>query len=334
VDTKRASVYLVRMRDGKTRVLTQSDVRSLVDMGAAVAAIEKAFAAHGRGETQMPVKVYLELAEFDGDFRAMPAYFDGSAGVKWVNAHPRNPERYGIPSVLGMYILSDPKTALPLAVMDATLLTAVRTGAAAAVASKYLARGDAASVGFVGSGVQARTLLEALRVVFPAFEVVAADASEAAARGFAEECGGRVGTIAEAAACDILCTATPVRQPIVRREWIRPGTHINAMGADAHGKQELETEILLAAKVVVDDWEQACGSGEVNVPLHEGALRREQIHAALGEVVAGTRPGRESAQEITVFDSTGLAVQDVALARLVYEQARQRNAGIEVDFVG
>jgi ornithine cyclodeaminase/alanine dehydrogenase len=218
--------------------------------------------------------------------------------------------------------------------MDATLLTAVRTGAAAAVASKYLARNDAASVGFVGSGVQARTLLAALRVVFPALEVVAADASEAAARGFAEECGGRAGTLAEAAGCDILCTATPVREPIVRREWIRPGTHINAMGADAHGKQELETEILLAAKVVVDDWEQACGSGEVNVPLHEGALRREQIHAALGEVVAGTRPGRESPEEITVFDSTGLAVQDVALARLVYEQARQQNAGIEVDFVG
>ncbi len=154
------------MESTKTIVLTQADVRSLAEMASAVTAIEGAFAAHGRNETQMPVKVYLDLPQFDGDFRAMPAYFGDSAGVKWVNAHPRNPERHGLPSVLGMYILSDPATALPLAVMDATLLTAIRTGAAAAVASKYLARPDSRSVGFVGSGVQAGTLLSALRVVF------------------------------------------------------------------------------------------------------------------------------------------------------------------------
>lgn len=322
------------MESTKTLVLTQADVRSLVDMAAAIPAIESAFAAHGRNETQMPVKVYLDLPQFDGDFRAMPAYYGDSAGVKWVNAHPHNPERHGIPSVLGMYILSDPATALPLAVMDATLLTAIRTGAAAAVASKYLARPDAKTVGFVGSGVQARSLLAALRVVFDDLEVVASDVSADAAEAFAEESGGRVGELAEAAGCDIVCTATPVRDPIVRREWIRPGTHINAMGADAHGKQELATQILLDAKVVIDDWDQACGSGEVNVPLETGALSRDRIHAALGEIVAGQQPGRESRDEITVFDSTGLAVQDVALARLVYELAKENGVGIEVDFVG
>lgn len=322
------------MESTKTLVLTQADVRSLVDMAAAIPAIESAFAAHGRNETQMPVKVYLDLPQFDGDFRAMPAYYGDSAGVKWVNAHPHNPERHGIPSVLGMYILSDPATALPLAVMDATLLTAIRTGAAAAVASKYLARPDAKTVGFVGSGVQARSLLAALRVVFDDLEVVASDVSADAAEAFAAESGGRVGELAEAAGCDIVCTATPVRDPIVRREWIRPGTHINAMGADAHGKQELATQILLDAKVVIDDWDQACGSGEVNVPLETGALSRDRIHAALGEIVAGLQPGRESRDEITVFDSTGLAVQDVALARLVYELAKENGVGIEVDFVG
>lgn len=322
------------MESTKTLVLTQADVRSLVDMAAAIPAIESAFAAHGRNETQMPVKVYLDLPQFDGDFRAMPAYYGDSAGVKWVNAHPHNPERHGIPSVLGMYILSDPATALPLAVMDATLLTAIRTGAAAAVASKYLARPDAKTVGFVGSGVQARSLLAALRVVFDDLEVVASDVSADAAEALAAESGGRVGELAEAAGCDIVCTATPVREPIVRREWIRPGTHINAMGADAHGKQELATQILLDAKVVIDDWDQACGSGEVNVPLETGALSRDRIHAALGEIVAGQQPGRESRDEITVFDSTGLAVQDVALARLVYELAKENGVGIEVDFVG
>lgn len=320
------------MKPATTLVLTQSDVRELVDMAAAVPAIEAAFAAHGRGDTQMPVKVYLDLPQYDGDFRAMPAYFDGSAGVKWVNAHPNNPERHGLPSVLGMYILSDPSTALPLAVMDATLLTAVRTGAAAGVASRHLARPDSATVGFVGCGVQARTLLAAIRVVFPDVEVVGADASESAAAAFAEEVGGRTGSLEEAAGCDIVCTATPVREPVVRREWIRPGTHINAMGADAHGKQELESQVCVDARVVLDDWDQATESGEVNVPLDQGVLTRDAIHAALGEVVAGRAGGRQSDDEITLFDSTGLAVQDVALARLVHERASERGVGREVAF--
>ncbi len=301
-------------------------------MPAAVEAVENAFAAHGRGETQMPVKVYLELPQFEGDFRAMPAFMGQSAGVKWVNAHPRNPERHGLPSVLGMYILSDPASAVPLAVMDATLLTAIRTGAAAGVASKYLARPEARSVGFVGCGVQARTLLAALRVVYSELEVVGADASAEIAQAFADELGGAVGTLQAAAACDIVCTATPVRQPILQADWFRPGAHINAMGADAHGKQEIEGSLLQHAKVVVDDWEQACASGEVNVPLHDGTISRTDIHAGLGEIVSGARPGRESADEITLFDSTGLAVQDVALARLVYEEAKASGVGLEVDF--
>lgn len=317
-----------------TLILTQSDIKSVVDMTAVVPAIEKAFAAHGRGETQMPVKVYLDLPQYHGDFRAMPAYMEGSAGVKWVNAHPGNPERYGLPSVLGMYILSDPATAQPLAVMDATLLTALRTGAAAAVATKYLARADARTVGFVGCGAQARTLHAALSVVLGDFEVVAADASPEAAATFAVEVGGQTGRLEDAAGCDIVCTATPVREPIIRREWVKPGAHINAMGADAHGKQEIDTQVLLDARVVLDDWEQACGSGEVNVPLESGALTREGIHGSLGEIVAGTLPGRDSDDQITVFDSTGLAVQDVALARLIYDTARESGVGLEVDFAG
>lgn len=317
----------------ETLVLTQSDVRSVLDMPAAVAAVEAAFAAHGRGATQMPVKVYLDLPEHGGDFRAMPAYLEGAAGVKWVNSHPHNPERHGLPSVLGMYVLSDPATAVPLAVMDATLLTAVRTGAAAGVATRWLAPPGARSVGFVGCGVQSRTLLAALRVVLgDELEIVCADASPEAAAAFAAECGGRVGSVEEAAGCAVVNTATPVRRPIVRREWVSPGAHINAMGADAHGKQELDSDLVAAARVVLDDWEQACGSGEVNVPLHEGVLTREGIHAALGEVVAGSRPGRESETEITIFDSTGLAVQDVALARLVHERALAANTGLRVDF--
>ena len=260
----------------KTRVLTQGDVNALLDMALAVDAVEAAFAAHGRSETQMPVKVYLDLPKYDGDFRAMPAYYDGSAGVKWVNAHPLNPQKHGLPTVLGMYILSDPDTAQPLAVMDATLLTAARTGAAAAVASKHLARRPE-RVGFVGSGVQARTMTAALRAVYEDFEILASDRDEAAASRFADEVGGHASTVEEAAGCDIVCTATPSREPVVRREWIRDGAHINAMGADAHGKQELEPRILLDAKIVLDDWQQAGESGEVNVSLAQGVLEPDQI---------------------------------------------------------
>ncbi len=316
----------------KTRVLTQSDVRSVVEMKDAVVSIEAAFAAHGRGVTQMPVKVYLDLPQFDGDFRAMPAYWGDSAGVKWVNSHPRNPERHGLPSVLGMYILSDPTTAVPLAVMDASLLTAIRTGAAAGVASKYLARPDAKSAGFVGCGVQSRTLLQALRVVYDDLEVVGCDANPESAAMFADEVGGRVGDAAEAAGCDIVCTATPSYTPVVQADWVRPGSHVNAMGADAHGKQEVEGALMSCAKIVLDDWEQACGSGEVNVPLHEGTLTRDGIYAALGEIVVGEKAGRESDDEITLFDSTGLAVQDLALARLIYDRAQERDVGIDVAF--
>jgi len=316
-----------------TKVLTRSEVRSLLDMERVVPAVEEAFAAHGRGETQMPVKVYLDLRRYDGDFRAMPAYLDGSAGVKWVNAHPHNPERYGLPSVIGMYILSDPATARPLAVMDATFLTAVRTGAAAAVAARRLANPVPRSIGFVGCGVQARTMLAALRVVYDDFDIVGADRSEAAAKAFAEESGGRAGSLEQAAACDVVCTATPSRVPVVLRDMIRPGTHINAMGADAHGKQELEAAILLDARVVVDDFEQAGASGEVNVPLEQGVLEPDGIHATLGAICAGLKEARTDREQITVFDSTGLAVQDVAIARVAYELAVERGVGLEVDFL-
>ena len=316
----------------ETLLLTQSDVRSLVTMDEAVGAVEAAFAAHGRGETLMPSKVYIDLEEYHGDFRAMPAYFSGSAGLKWVNAHPENPTKHGLPTVRGMYILSDPATAEPLAVMDATWLTAARTGASAAVATKHLARSGARSVGFVGSGAQARTLLAALRVVLDDFEIVAADLSSEAASSFAAESGGRSGTLEEAAGCDILCTATPSIKPVVERQWIQLGTHVNAMGADGHGKQELDPQILLDGLVVVDDIAQAKGSGEVNVPLSKGQLQLETLNLNLGEVVAGLKPGRTTEPQITIFDSTGLAIQDVALARVVYQAARNHGVGRSIDF--
>jgi alanine dehydrogenase len=316
----------------KTLILAGKEIEKILTMELAIPAVEQAFVAHGRGEALMPPKLYLPLEKFAGDFRAMPALLGDAAGVKWVNMHPENPKRFNLPSVMGVYILSDPETAFPLAVMDGTRLTAFRTGAAGAVASKHLAVKSPATVGFVGCGAQARTLLAAHRVQYSGFRAIAADVSAAAAERFAKEAGGFVGSMDEAGSCDIVCTSTPSRAPVLQRSCLGSSTHINAMGADAPGKQELDPRILQDATVVLDDWAQATESGEVNVPLHSGAYRRELIHGTLGEIVSGKRPGRVGTG-ITVFDSTGLAIQDLALARVVFDEARRRGLGIEIDLV-
>jgi len=327
--------------DTKTLILSARDVRSILSMKDAVRAVELAFADHALGRAQMPPKVYLALDAYAGDFRAMPSFIDASpdmpaaAGVKWVNSHPENPARFGLPSVMGIYVLSDPATALPLAIMDATVLTAARTGAAAAVASSYLAKKDPKSIGFVGSGVQARWLLDAHRVIYgDTLKVVAADVRAEAAEAFAKEVSGVVGSIADAAGCDIVCTSTPARSPVVQRGWVRPGAHINAMGADGPGKQELDPAILADAVVVIDEHHQATHSGEVNVPITQGIYREEQLFATLGAVISGAKKLERSPDLITMFDSTGLAIQDVALARVLYAAAKAKGVGTAVDLVG
>jgi len=315
-----------------TVVLTRSEVAALVTMEQVVAATEEVFVAHGRGQTRMPAKAFLPVPEHGGDFGAMPGYAAGAAGVKWVNSHPGNPQRHGLPSVMGVYVLSDPDTAAPLAIMDATWLTAVRTGAAGAVASKFLAVSTARSFGFVGCGAQAQVLLDAHRVSFAPRDLRCADIDAEAARRFADKNGGRVTTVEEACACDIVCTTTPGRGPVVRRAWIRPGTHINAMGADAPGKQELDEELLLAAMLVVDDRHQAAHSGEINVAYAKRVIDERNLYGTLGEIVAGLKDGRQR-DEITLFDSTGLAIQDLAVARLVHAEAVRRGVGRRVDFL-
>jgi ornithine cyclodeaminase/alanine dehydrogenase len=317
-----------------TRLLTRADVAGTATMPLAIDAVQAAFLAHGTGETRMPVKVYLPLPEHAGDFRAMPSFAAGGAGVKWVNAHPENPARFGLPSVMGVYILSDPATAFPLAILDATLLTALRTGAAAAVATRALLPRAPKSVAFIGCGVQARMFLAAHEALFGKLEWRMADVRTSAAETFAAEAGGRAVSIGEAAAADVVCIATPSRTPVVLDDMVRAGTHINAMGADAPGKQELDPRILLRARVFVDDLEQASESGEVNVSLHDGTLTREKLAGTLGDVVAGKARARLRDDDVTVFDSTGLAVQDLLLAQAVLRVAQEQNVGTEIDLVG
>jgi ornithine cyclodeaminase/alanine dehydrogenase len=314
----------------KTLVLTRSDVEQVATMELAVAAVERAFAAFGRGEATMPPKVYLPIEDHDGDFRAMPSRLGDSAGVKWVSVHAHNRKRYGLPTVMAVYVLNDPANAFPLAVMDGTLLTALRTGAAGAVASKHLAGGAPKTISFIGCGVQAYTLHGCHGVVFDEFESLAHDRNAATVKRFADRVGARAVSLEEAARADIVCTATPSRTPFIEAQW---GVHINAMGADAPGKQELTTEALKTAAVYIDDIHQATGSGEINVPLTDGDFSVDDIAGTLGEVVAGLIPKPDLAAT-TVFDSTGLAIQDVSVARAIYEAAKSRSIGREIDLIG
>jgi len=323
-----------------TLLLGPSAVDEQTPLADVIDAVEAAFGAYARGDVVMPAKSYVDLPRYNGDFRSMPAYVaaDGwdAAAVKWVNVHPDNPKDHDLPTVLGTLIYSDPETAFPLAVMDGTHLTRKRTGAAAAVATDHLAVPDATSMGLVGAGVQSYTQLEAIAQVRDIETVVVADRNESAVAAFVDHFSDRFsvrgGSIEEAAACDVLSTVTPVEEPLVHS--VGEHTHVNAIGADAPGKHEIADDVLTDATIVIDDYEQCTHSGEINVPWSAGVLADEDIHAELGEVVVGHRPGRVGIDGVTVFDSTGLAIQDVACAHVAYENARGAGAGTDFALVG
>jgi len=317
-----------------TLLLDRNAIKALLGMSDVVNVVEEAFRMCGEGKGKMPPKTYLALEH--GDFRAMPASLPGCAGVKWVNVHPQNPS-LGLPSIMAILIYSDPETGYPLAVMDATEITAYRTGAAAAIASKYLARRDSHTVGIIGAGFQAHTQILAHAKLFNPISINAFDVSQVAVDRLVHSFSQfsiRNCSIQEAAASDIVCTLTPSRSPIIKREWIRPGTHINAVGADAPGKQELDPSIVKEAIVVVDDLEQASTSGEINVPIQKRIYTTEEIHGTLAELVVGKKKGRANNRDITVFDSTGVAVEDIAVAKLLFEKAQQRGGYPSIDLVG
>ncbi|RQG88076.1 ornithine cyclodeaminase family protein [Natrarchaeobius halalkaliphilus] len=325
----------------QTVLLDQSAVNANAETSAVISAVEDAFAAYERGTVQMPVKSYVDLERYNGDFRSMPAYIDAgewdAAGIKWVNVHPDNPSEHGLPTVMGTMVYSDPETGYPLAIMDGTELTMKRTGAAAAVATDYLAIEDATSLGIVGAGVQSYTQLDAIAAVRPIEDVVVADTNSERVQAFIDAFEDRFsvveGTIADAAACDVLSTVTPVDSPIVEHSVVGSHTHINAMGADAAGKQELTEDLLLESTVVIDDYGQTTHSGEINVPWREGTFSDEHIYGELGEIVAGKKSGRTDDDGITVFDSTGLAIQDIAAAHVVYEHAIDRENGSRFELI-
>jgi alanine dehydrogenase len=298
-------------------VFTARHVEAAVSPAAAVDAVREAFIAYARGEWTMPPKVYAP-AYPAGDFRAMPALGAGHALLKWVTSFPGNPGR-GLPTVTGLVVLSDAETGMLRAVLDAAAVTALRTGAAAALAAETLGLPGTAAV--VGAGVNgtavARTLVERGHVVS------IWDVEESRARTAAEELGAEVAPSREdALGASLVVTVTPGREILFPYESLRPGQHVSLMGADGPGKAEISPEELARVRVFCDDWEQASHNGDLAHAVEAGLVSHSDV-TELGAVLAGTAPGRQSPADITIFDSTGLAIQDLGVALAAIEQAEK-----------
>ena len=321
-----------------TLVLTRRDVLALLTLPECIEAVERAFRLHAEGRTLPPGVLgvpaggggfHIKAAGLVGD----PSYFAAKTNANF----PAN-SRLGLPTIQGTVLLADASNGVPLAVMDSGSITALRTGAATAVAAKHLARPDSRTATLVGCGVQGEIQLAALAAVLPLEHAWVIDVDAERAAGLAKRAtyalGIRVEPAADLAAAlrrsDVCVTCTPSRRPIVRQADVRPGTFIAAVGADSQGKQELEPALVAAATLVVDLLEQCAEIGELQHALAAGLLTRERVHAELADVVAGRRPGRTRLDEITIFDSTGTGLQDVAAAALAFERAVAAGRGMRV----
>lgn len=317
------------------RVLSAADVRSAVDMPEAIDAMREAFASVSSGDAVVPVRVGLDSGH--GVHLFMPSLLRRAetAGVKVVSVNPGNAKR-GLPAVHAVVLLLDPETGRALAIMDGTWLTALRTGAAGGLAADLLAHADASVVALFGAGVQARTQLQAVRCVRPIREVRIVSKTGASAEALAEELEGEenlrvVRTQDRSAAlrgAHVVIAATDSPTPVFDGVLVEPGTHVTAVGAFTPAMREVDSELVRRAIVVVDQREAALAeAGDLIGPVREGAVPEDFIAAELGEIVAGTHPGRTSDDEITLFKSVGNAAQDVAVASRVLARARERGLG-------
>lgn len=298
-----------------------------------IRAMEEVFAASSRKEADSIGVLHIDANKFGGFWSVKPGYLvhKGYVGVKLGCGYPANATK-GIPTTLAAVLLSDATNGLPLAVLDGVYITGIRTGATGGVAAKYLARKDSGLVGVVGTGMQGRMQVLALKNLFKLRGVQAYDIDGGRLSSYVREMTDKMGVPVKAVTspevavrgADIVITVTPSRAPYVRDGWIGDGTHINAFGADSHGKQELDKAIYKRAKLVTDN---------VEVALEKELFERKDVHGELGELIVGGKKGRESSKELTVFDSTGLGIQDVAAASLAFEKAKKQGLGKWVKFI-
>lgn len=310
-------------------------------MKSTLEAVENGFREMGNDRIEMPPRVYLHFDK--GVLIAMPAYMPGlnAAGTKIVTVHPNNKKEYGLPAVIARIILNSPENGVPLAIMDGTYITALRTGAAGATGIKYLSRENSEVVGLYGAGVQGRSQVMGLMEVRPGVKRVKVyDIVPEAKKGFVTEMKKMfpkvdfqaVDAVKDAAVdSDIVITCTPSPEAYLDGAWLKKGVHVSAIGADTGAKRELMTSVIKKAdKLVVDFVPQAFVVGDFKVPKDEGAITEENIYAQMGDIVAGKKKGREKDTEMTLFKATGLAIQDVGTAHKVYQLAKEKKVGKDI----
>jgi alanine dehydrogenase len=324
----------------KTLILGRSEMIGLLKPQEYNDCVEQAYRMHGEGRFYMDPKGHIVLDRFPGEWEAMPSYIEEphAAACKWVSIREQNREKYNLPTVFSILIYTHPETGFPLAIVDGSYHTVMRTGAAAAVSAKWMARKDSRKLAIVGAGHMAEGALATCNVVFPWSEVRVWSRSQSTLDHFVKAQQPKYETFEIKAStdlektvrgADVVVTVTPARKPIVMASWISPGTHIAAVGADKSGDQELEGKLLKGARIFVDDIRQCRTDGEINVPLSQGLISEADIAGEIGEVITAKKPGRTSDKEITIFDSTGIALQDSATVPLEYERAVAAGVGIE-----
>ena len=306
-------------------VLDHEAVLAAVSPAAAIAAVREGFIRHAQGEWQMPPKVYLQSPGY-GDFRAMPALGEGLALLKWITSFPGNPAR-GLPTVTGIVCISDATTGTPLMLLDARSVTALRTGAAAAIASRALAREEATSIGIIGCGLHGAWVARCM-VAAGYGDGVCHDPDTGAAERLAGELGWNAGTLAQAKRCEIVCCVTPGAEIVIDAGDLRPGTHLNMLGADGPGKAEATPGAVASCALFCDEWEQASHGGELTGAVAAGLVTRGQV-TDIGAVLTGAAPGRPGPASVTLFDSTGLAIQDLAVAGAALRAWRAGEVGAQ-----
>ena len=321
-------------------LLTMNDVIKVLEMPDCIDVVEKAFVELASGTAVLPLRI--PITPPGGLSLYMPAYLKelGALACKVVTVYKDNPTKHNLPTVIGKVLLQDPATGDVICIMDGGYLTAVRTGAASGVATKYLARKDVGqTVGIFGAGVQAKMQLWAVATVRKLKKAYIYDISDDAVKRFIAEMSPKLNLEIEKidspddmlAKSDIICTATSSETPIFDGEKVKPGTHINGIGSHTPNARELDTAIVKKSKIIADSYE-AClkEAGDIMIPIEEGAIDKSHMFADLGEIVTGKKPARENNDEITLFKSNGLAIQDVATAKLVYDKAKAAGVGTEV----
>ena len=325
-------------------LLDRQTIQGLLDMQKMIGILEQAFGELASGSAVMPQRTAVADPSVNGWYAFMPAQLRsmGALGVKSVTVYKDNPSMHGLPATLATIVLMDSRTGQTLAVMDGGYITAMRTGAVTGLATKYLARNDARIAGVMGSGVQARTQLWGMAsgADIEKALVFSLDPPEAR-QAFADDAADMLGIPVELAqsgedlvrGVDVLSLATTATTPIIDAEWVQPGLHINGIGSHAVGVREIDTKTMVRSKLVCDNVDACLAeAGDVQIPIEEGAMTADDIYGEIGEMITGAKPGRESDEEVTVFKSVGLSIQDISAAHYVYQRALEEGAGTEFVF--